>query len=57
MSLVTYYVCDGCGRKTLSIYGKGWRIHQTWRDGSVTDHYCDRHPELRLQGMRPADRG
>jgi hypothetical protein len=57
MSTVTYYVCDGCGRKTLSIYGKGWRIHETWRDGSQVDHYCDRHPTLRLQGMRSADRG
>lgn len=41
MSLVYRYRCDACGTLRVNL-PKTWEVRNTWRDGSVTDHYCDR---------------
>jgi hypothetical protein len=52
-----YYQCDGCGRQRTVNKGfpKDWTKRETWRDGSVTDHYCASCSSF--SGIRPRIRG
>lgn len=49
MSLVYRYRCDGCG-VMRAMLPDDWEKVETWRDGSVTDHYCPKCQKRRSRG-------